>query len=129
MNEASIEVDQDAERVVVCDVGELPPGGRRFVEVDGKRVVCFNVDGRYYALGATCPHRGADLTFGTVCGTMLPSDPHRYIYGRHQQLLRCPWHGWQFELETGRAVFDERTGVPAYPVEVVDDQVRIVIGD
>jgi 3-phenylpropionate/trans-cinnamate dioxygenase ferredoxin subunit len=58
---------------------------------------------------------------------MLESDPHEYRYGRDQQLLRCPWHGWQFELRSGRSITDERTGVPSYPVEVVDGEIHILV--
>ena len=117
----------DGERVFVCRVGELPLGGRRVLQHGHNRIVCFNVGGHYYALGATCPHRGADLTFGTVCGTMLPSDPHEYVYGRQEQLLRCPWHGWQIDLETGRSIFDGRTGLPSYSVELVGDEGQSVL--
>jgi nitrite reductase (NADH) small subunit len=118
---------RERRRVAVCATSELPVGARRLLTVDGRPIACFNVQGDYYAIGARCPHRGAGLIDGTVCGTMLESDPHEYRYGRDQQLLRCPWHGWQFELRSGRSITDERTGVPSYPVQVIDGEIQILV--
>jgi nitrite reductase (NADH) small subunit len=86
----------------VCPIGELPPGSRRIVEIDGRSIGVFNVGGSLYAIRNLCPHKGAPLCQGTIGGTMLPSDPHTYVYGLDDRLLRCPWHGWEFDLETGR---------------------------
>lgn len=113
---------------VVCEVADLPPGERIIVDVSGRSVGVLNVGGTYYALNNVCPHRGAPLCLGTVGGTMLPSDPHSYEYGRHDQIIRCPWHGWEIDLRTGRPVFDEsRARVRTYDVRVVGDSVVIDI--
>ena len=58
---------------------------------------------------------------------MLPSDPYEYRYGRESRVLRCPWHGWEFDLETGEKLFDvtERARVRTYPVSVEDGRVVI----
>lgn len=116
----------ETERVTVCAVEDLPPGGTKTVTVGRREVVCMNVDGTYRAIAASCPHRGANLAAGTVCGTMLPSDPHQYHYGREGQLLRCPWHGWVFDLGSGRLITDEKIRVSTYPVEVVDGEVQVL---
>lgn len=88
------------------------------VELEGRSIGIFNVDGRPYALRNACPHQGGPLCAGTVGGTMLPSDPHRYVYGRHDQVIRCPWHGWEFDIETGVSLFDPGRRVRSYPVTV-----------
>lgn len=111
---------------VVCPEDDLPPGGRVIVELEGRSIGVFNVDGRYYALRNVCPHRGAPLCLGTIGGTMLPSDPKQYHYGLDRGVLRCPWHGWEIELESGRAVFDPvGTRVKTYPVSIVDGSVVV----
>jgi nitrite reductase (NADH) small subunit len=87
---------------VVCALADLPPGSRRIIEIDGRSIGVFNVAGALYAIRNLCPHKGAPLCQGTIGGTMLPSDPHTYVYGFEDRLLRCPWHGWEFDLQTGR---------------------------
>ena len=114
-------------RRVVCSEAELPPGGRVFVDVDGRSIGVFNVAGQLYALRNSCPHQGAELCAGTVGGTMVPSRPLAYEYSLEGRVLRCPWHGWEFDLETGEKLFDptSRARVRTYPVGVEDGVVVV----
>ena len=108
-------------RVVVCPVGELPPGRRSVVTVDRRQICIVNSGGRYYAIRDLCPHQGSALSDGTVSGTMLPSDPQRLAYGLDGRVIRCPWHAYEFDLETGRSLFDpDGVRVKTYPVRVED---------
>jgi nitrite reductase (NADH) small subunit len=103
----------------VARVADVPPGSRVIVDIDGRSVGVFNVAGTFYALRNLCPHQQAPLCEGPLTGTTLPSAPGRYEYGREGQILRCPWHGWEFDVTTGRSVFDPvRCRVRAYPVTV-----------
>ncbi|MFQ5426104.1 MAG: Rieske (2Fe-2S) protein [Gaiellales bacterium] len=106
-------------RVDVCSLEELPPGSRRIFDVGGRSIGVFNVGGELFAVRNACPHQGARLCLGTVSGTMLPSDPYEYLYGREGRVLRCPWHGWEFDLDTGEKLFDA-----AVPARVKTYQVR-----
>lgn len=91
---------------VVCPVKELPPGGRRIVEAGGRSIGVFNVHGRYYALRNTCPHQSAPLCIGPVTGTNVPLGPYELSYERDGEIVRCPWHGWEFDILTGRSIFN-----------------------
>jgi nitrite reductase/ring-hydroxylating ferredoxin subunit len=103
----------------VCRLSELPPGERRIVDVEGRSIGVFNVAGELYALRNTCPHQGAPLCRGLVTGTMADSKPGEFDWQREGEILRCPWHGWEFELKSGRSVFNpHRTRVRSYPVTV-----------
>jgi 3-phenylpropionate/trans-cinnamate dioxygenase ferredoxin subunit len=89
------------------------------VTVDRRSICVFNSDGRYYAVRNVCPHQGARLACGTLGGTMLPSRPQELVFGREGQILRCAWHGWEFDLETGSSMFDPSgVRVRTYPVTV-----------
>lgn len=113
---------------VVCPVDELPPGSRRIVEVDGRSIGVLNVDGRYHALLNSCPHHGAPLCEGVVKGTMADTAPHEYSYGQQNEWITCPWHGYEFRLETGRAlVKNERGRVRVFPVRVEDGNVVLYV--
>jgi nitrite reductase (NADH) small subunit len=103
----------------VGKVSEILPGERKIVEVDGRSIGVFNIDGRFYALRNACPHQGAPLCRGSLKGTALPSPPGEYIWGRDGEILSCPWHGWEFDVTTGRSIFNpHRTRVRAYEVTV-----------
>jgi 3-phenylpropionate/trans-cinnamate dioxygenase ferredoxin subunit len=103
----------------VATVAEIPIGGRKIVEVEGRSIGVFNVHGSFYALRNLCPHQLAPLCAGKVLGTTLPSRPGEYIWGREGEIVRCPWHGWEFDITTGRSVFNPHSvRVRAYPVTV-----------
>jgi 3-phenylpropionate/trans-cinnamate dioxygenase ferredoxin subunit len=110
----------------VCHVDELPPGSRRIVQVGHLSIGIFNVDGELFALKNTCPHRGAPLCTGRWGGTMLASGPNEYRYGKQDRILRCPWHQWEYDLESGCSLVDpDRFRVKTYPVAVIEEKVII----
>jgi nitrite reductase (NADH) small subunit len=108
-----------ASRHVVARVRDIPPGERLIADVAGRSIGVFNVDGRFYALRNSCPHQGGPLCLGRTVGLVRAERPGQITYTREGEILRCPWHGWEFDLATGRSVFDpNRTRVKSYPVEV-----------
>ena len=107
-------------------MGELPTGSRKIVEVGRLSIGIFNVNGRLYAVRNVCPHHGAEVCLGELGGTMLPSDVGDYQYGMDDQVLQCPRHAWQFDLETGRAIHDpDRRRCRVYDVKVEDGHVLV----
>jgi len=107
----------------VCRASDLPPGERRIVEIDGISVGVFNVGGRYYALRNRCPHKAAPLCQGRIMGLITAPAPGEFAYSRDGEIIRCPWHGWEFDLTTGQSVFNpHRMKARAYPVTVESDQ-------
>ncbi|HUA77707.1 MAG TPA: Rieske (2Fe-2S) protein, partial [Acetobacteraceae bacterium] len=104
-------------RHVVAAVAEIPPGGRKLVEVGGRSIGVFNVGGAFYALLNRCPHQGGSLCLGERVGLVLSEEPGIYRYTRPGEMLRCPWHGWEFDIRTGQSWCDpRRTRVRTYPV-------------
>jgi 3-phenylpropionate/trans-cinnamate dioxygenase ferredoxin subunit len=109
-------------RHVVARTSELPPGERKIVDAEGRSIGVFNVHGRYYALRNSCPHQAAPLCLGAIKGMTLPSRPGEYVWARDGEILRCPWHGWEFDITTGRSIFNpHKTRVRAYEVTVEPD--------
>jgi len=110
-------------KYIVGKVSELPPGERKIVEVQGRSIGVFNVHGTYYALRNSCPHQGAPLCLGAVTGMTMPSKPGEYVWAREGEILRCPWHGWEFDVTSGRSVCNpHRTRVKTYEVTVEEDE-------
>ena len=99
---------------------DLKPGEKRIVEILGRSVGIFNVKGKYYALHNRCPHMAGPLCSGPVTGTTKPTDKPEFIYYRADELIRCGWHGWEFEIQTGICMVDERMRVRTYQVAIED---------
>jgi 3-phenylpropionate/trans-cinnamate dioxygenase ferredoxin subunit len=103
----------------VCSVRDLPPGQRRIVEIGGRSIGVFNIDGSFHAIRNVCPHQLAPLCLGPVSGTTLPSKPNEFNYGLEGRIIRCPWHGWEFDITTGQSVFNpHKVRVKSYEVTV-----------
>ena len=86
------------EKYIVGQVGEVPPGARKIVEVAGRSIGVFNVHGTYYALRNRCPHQAAPLCLGAIKGMAMPCKPAEYIWGREGEILRCPKESDQQKL-------------------------------
>lgn len=104
---------------VVAEVSEIPVGGRKTVEVAGRSIGVFNVAGEFFALRNSCPHQGGPLCTGTISGFVSSIGPGDYQLSRQGEMLRCPWHGWEFDIRTGQSWFDPRkVRVRRYEVHV-----------
>ena len=106
---------------------EIGPGEVRLVEVKRRSIGLFNVAGRFVAALNVCPHELAPVCRGRVGGTTLPSAAGEYRWGREGEILACPWHGWEFDLLTGRALADPRIRLRLYPVAVEDDTIFVTL--
>jgi 3-phenylpropionate/trans-cinnamate dioxygenase ferredoxin subunit len=86
----------------VAKVDEIPPGGRKVVEISGRSIGVFNIDGEFFALRNRCPHAGGPLCEGVLSGFVRSEMPGEYDYVRKGEILRCPWHQWEFDVKTGQ---------------------------
>jgi nitrite reductase/ring-hydroxylating ferredoxin subunit len=112
---------RDGERVkyVVARAEEIPPGGRKVLDVAGRSIGVFNLDGEYFALRNRCPHQGGALCDGKLWGVLKASRPGQFEYSRSREILTCPWHGWEFHVRTGQSWCDPvRLRVKRYDVSV-----------
>ena len=105
-------------RFVVGKAADLPPRSRRIVSVNGREIGVFNVKGSYYALRNLCPHQSAPLCLGELTGLAVSDEPGEIEWTREGEILRCPWHGWEFDILNGRTVFESRARVKTYDVRV-----------
>jgi nitrite reductase (NADH) small subunit len=123
----------------VATAGEIPPGGRKIVTIGRLEVGVFNVAGEIRAYRNACPHAGAPVCLGRVSGTSQPSQVYEYIYGSEGCILRCPWHGWEFDLRTGAHLVDpgnrlrelpvEQAGLAPFPLEQAGGTLYVLLPD
>ena len=95
--------------VKVCKKGDLAAGSGKTVDVNGKAVAVFNVEGAFYAIDDTCVHRGGPLGEGEVDG----------------KIVACPWHGWRYDVTTGVNQLNPAVTVAKYEVKVEGDDVFV----
>jgi 3-phenylpropionate/trans-cinnamate dioxygenase ferredoxin subunit len=106
-------------RYVVAKASEVAPGSSRQVSVAGRDVALFNVKGEFFAIANRCPHEGASLCKGQMVGLAESDGPGHYRMVRQGEMVRCPWHGWEFDVRTGRSYCDPaRTRVKSFDVHV-----------
>lgn len=78
------------------------------------------IDGCLYAVRNQCPHKGAPLCRGKLGSTYRPvgagGEPFEEVLCN--RVLRCPWHGWEFDVVSGKGLYDARGRVRTYPVRL-----------
>jgi 3-phenylpropionate/trans-cinnamate dioxygenase ferredoxin subunit len=117
-------------KYVVAAADEIPPGGRKIVDVGGRSVGVFNVDGEYFALRNRCPHQGGALCEGKLWGSLRATKPGDFEYSATKEILTCPWHGWEFHVRTGQSWCEpRRLRVRRYDVTVEDGNVLTAEAD
>ncbi len=95
-------------RHVVAPVADIAPGGRHVITVGERRIVVFNLGGEFFALSDRCPHQGGSLCQGLLSGHVESPAPGEYVYARRGEMIRCPWHYWEFDIRTGKSWFDPK---------------------
>jgi len=92
--------------------GDIPVGKICELQVGGKSVALANVAGKLCAISGICLHEAGPLGEGELEG----------------QVVTCPWHGWQFDVTTGKVIGNQGMGVETYPVEIRGDEIFVDAG-
>ena len=95
----------------VASTTEVAPGRGRTIRVEGRQIALFNLDGDFVAIDDACPHMRADLSCGQLEG----------------RTVTCTWHGWQFDLDTGKCINVEWAQVRRYPVRLDGEEVYLTV--
>ncbi len=91
---------------------EVPPGTIREFQVNGTTIALANVNGTFHAINNTCLHRGGPLGQGVL----------------EDSTVTCPWHGWEYDVTTGKVKMNPDVGVACYQVEVRGEEVFVDCG-
>jgi nitrite reductase/ring-hydroxylating ferredoxin subunit len=97
--------------VRLATLDELPPGGAKEVEFEGRVFALFNVNGQISAIDGICPHQGGPLADGALEGTTVT----------------CPWHGWQFDVRTGKTPLSPKIKQAIYEVKIEGRDVLVAV--
>jgi nitrite reductase/ring-hydroxylating ferredoxin subunit len=106
---------------------EAPDEGEvRLLDLAGRRVGLYRVNGSLHALADRCPHRGAPICSGKVV-TPIEVRDGVLVLGARKAVVRCPWHKWEFDIATGRCLVDDRLVVRRYAVAIDGDEVVVTL--
>jgi nitrite reductase/ring-hydroxylating ferredoxin subunit len=103
-------------------------GDQIIVEISGREIAIFNIEGEFHAIANYCTHQA-----GPLCED---AEPTGYVdldendiptWEGEGRTVTCPWHGWKFDIPTGENVKDEKYKVPTYDVEVENEDVYVII--
>ncbi len=97
--------------IPVAAIDEIPEGTGIEVIIGDRVMAVYHVDGRVYAQDGICPHAGGPLGAGSLTGC----------------IVTCPWHGWQFDVTTGRHCLNDRIQQTQYPAIIEDGRVIVEI--
>lgn len=121
MNQIETVVADENGEVVVAALDEFAAGARVIVRVERAskttlEIGVFNVGGVLVAYRNVCPHAGAPVCQGTVCGTTLAGEVGEFTLVRQGEIVRCPWHGWEFDLLDGKQLVDPKMKLKSYAI-------------
>jgi nitrite reductase (NADH) small subunit len=97
--------------VLAAKIVDVPAGSIHEIQVAGKAVALANVAGKFFAINNTCLHRGGPLGQGSL----------------QDKVVTCPWHGWEYDVTTGKLLHNPSMGVACYPTEVRGEEVFVDI--
>jgi nitrite reductase (NADH) small subunit len=110
----------------VCASEELRAGQLAPLRVGERDIVVVRAnDGRLHAVAGRCLHQGAGLAGGRLLADVDGDRPGEYRLVDGRDVIKCPWHGYEYELESGCAMFDRRRRLRTY--EVAEHEGRVVV--
>ncbi|MBA2636681.1 MAG: Rieske (2Fe-2S) protein [Solirubrobacterales bacterium] len=111
---------------VVCEAGQLGPGQIVSTQLGPMPVaVVRTLDGQLYGLLDKCLHQGGRLSQGVVQPAPTSEHPADYQVDDNTQILKCPWHGYEYDLKTGCTLFDPSEKVRIFSVREEDGQIVV----
>ena len=110
------------------DVGrlqEFPDGQVTAVSIGRSEIGIIRWNGKIYAISAVCTHQGGPLCRGVLAGRLTALSPGDMTVQDAAPVIACPWHGWEFDVESGEAIWDPNQRVRIYPVYIAGDRVLV----
>jgi len=109
----------------VGTAADLEAGDKLLVEVDGIEIALYSTEDGYYAMANYCVHQGGPLCEGPVTGTVSTDEDGSLTFDEGTQVVRCPWHGWEFDIETGEHLSRPQYSQPTYDVLEEDGELYV----
>jgi nitrite reductase (NADH) small subunit len=93
----------------IVSVNEIPPESSREFVIGDRIIALFHSGGEFHAVDGICPHAGGPLAEGKLEG----------------KIVTCPWHGWQFDVSTGKHCLSRQIQQRCFPVRVEEGEILV----
>lgn len=104
---------------------DLDAGDHLLVEIEGIEIAVYHTENGYFAVSNYCVHQGGPLCEGPVTGSVSTDENGELRYDDENQVVRCPWHGWEFDIESGEHLSRGQYSQPTYDVLVADGELYV----
>ena len=118
--------DSDGEglhHVIAAD--DIGDGERVIVEIAGREIAVFHSNGEFHALSNYCTHQGGPACEGLLGGTLDVDEENELVWTCEDEIVACPWHGWEFDITDGAHTASDDYRLPTYDVHVRDGDVYV----
>jgi nitrite reductase/ring-hydroxylating ferredoxin subunit len=109
----------------VCGIEDLRPGRIEPVAAGRRRMAAVLHEGEVYVFQSGCPHRGAPLHRGAVRARLTGDCAGEMTLDESRPVVACPWHNYEYCLQTGAALWEPGLWMRLYATEVVDGRVLV----
>ena len=104
--------ERTGQTVTVGRTDDVPQGRGATIELpDGRELALYNIEDKFYAIENFCPHKGAPLAEGNLCG----------------HTIQCDWHGWQFDVRTGQCLTTTSGDIEIFEVLIEGELLKVVV--
>jgi nitrite reductase (NADH) small subunit len=114
----------------VPEANNLKPGEKVIVKIEAREIGIFNIQGKFHAIRNTCPDQSGPLCQGDIFDRVeadVTADRQIREYIKEEKtVIACPWHGWEYDINTGECLWNPRYRVRVYQVDVLEDGVVTV---
>ena len=102
-------MDEMSDLIPLIATQDVPEGSSVECVAVGRIFAAYRVDGEFHVIDGICPHAGGPLGKGKLSGS----------------IVTCPWHGWQFDVQTGAHCLNQRLCQQTFETEVIDGMLNI----
>ena len=119
------------EKQFACNLSDVAQDKPFKAFVNDRDYGIYQIGDEYFALRNKCPHRGGSICEGPTTGTAervdINKDGPKFNYVKEHELVRCSWHGWEFDIKSGQCLADSRLKARKVETRVENSKIYLML--